>query len=83
MASQGVNYPASITEAGTGAVWTNPANAAGAPNAAVAAIIGLTSTSNSKWLLGGPNGLGFDIPAGSTIDGVAVTVRCRAGISGG
>lgn len=83
MASQGANYPSSITEAGTGVVWTNPANAAGAPNAAVASIIGLTNVQNSKILLGGPSGLGFAIPAGSTIDGVAVTVRCKAGITGG
>ena len=76
MASQGPLNPSTMTETGTGNVWTNPSFAAGAPNDQGAT---LASDGLSKKLRAGPAGLGFSIPAGATIDGIKVTVISRGG----
>lgn len=77
MASSGPNYPTTQTETGSGNAWTNPSRAAGSPNDSGAT---LSADGVSKKLRTGPNGLGFAIPAGSTIDGIKVTILSRGGM---
>jgi hypothetical protein len=66
-----------MTETGTGNSFTNPSRAAGSPNNLGAT---LAADGISKKLRTGAAGLGFAIPAGSTINGIKVTVVSRGGI---
>ena len=75
MPSQSAN-PSTVTATGTGNVWTNASNAAGAANGTLATV---SADGLTKSLSLGAAGFGFTIPAGATITGIVVSVYVRGG----
>jgi hypothetical protein len=67
-----MTYATSQSQIGAGTAWVNPGNATGAPDTVNLAVATIAKGAASKVLI--LAGYGFAVPAGSTINGVTVTL---------